>query len=122
MSAVDAVRAAWRARRERLWLGLVAVPLAMIATGLVDLWSTWPVLLVCAWAFTRSWRWSWLLSLELGFVGVMWATVGATALAHLPNDRLLVGAIWTAFPLALAGAGAMNRHRHARPEAYFPLR
>jgi hypothetical protein len=106
--AVEAVSAAWRARRERLWIGLVAIPLAMTATGLLNQWWTWPVLLACAWACTRSWRWLWLLSLELGFVGAMWAAVGAAALARLPNDRLLVGAIWAAFPLALAGAGATN--------------
>jgi hypothetical protein len=119
---IDSARATWSARGERLWLGLVAVPLAELATGLLDAWWTWPLLLICAWACMRSWRWLWLLSLELGFVGVMWAAVGATALAHLPNNRLLVGAIWTAFPLALAGTGARNRHRRTRPEAYFPLR
>lgn len=118
---VEATQAAWSARRERLWLGLVAVPLAETATGLLDLWWTWPVLLVVAWACMRSWHWLWLLSLELGFVGAIWAAVGVSALAHFPNDRLLVGALWAAFPLALAGAGTMNRHRQARPEAYFPL-
>jgi hypothetical protein len=111
---VAAVKSAWQARRERLWVGLVAVPLAEIATGLRGMWWTWPGLLMCAWACTRSWRWLWLLSLELGFVGAMWAAIGATALAHLSNDRLLVGAIWTAFPLALAGAGIRNRRRHTR--------
>jgi len=105
-----------------LWVGLVAIPLAELATGLAGEWWTWPVLAVCAWACTPSWSWLWLLSVELGFVGVMWAAVGTTAFAHLPNDRLLVGAIWAAFPLALVGAGWMKRRRSANPEAYFSLR
>ncbi len=118
---VETVRATWCARRERLWLGLVAIPLAETATGLLDAWWTWPLLLMCAWACMRSWRWLWVRSLELGFVGVAWAAVGVTALAHFPNDRPLIGVVWAAFPLALAGAGAMNRSRYSRP-AYFPPR
>jgi hypothetical protein len=102
--AAEVLAARWGCRRERLWIGLVAVPLAELATGLLDVWWSWPVLLVAAWAVTPSWRWCWLLSLELGFVGVMWATVGIVALAHLPDERLVVGAAWAAFPLALAGA------------------
>jgi hypothetical protein len=49
--------------------------------------------------------------LELGFVGVMWAIVGVQVLAHFPNDHLTVGALWSGFPLALAGAGTMSRRR-----------
>jgi hypothetical protein len=75
------------------------------------------VLLGGAWACT----WTWLLSLELAAVGVMWATVGAMALATT-GGRLVVGILRAAFPLALAGASYSNRRRHARPEAYFPLR
>ena len=85
------------------------------------MWWMWPLLLVGAWACMRSWRWFWLLSLELGFVGATWAEVGIIALAQFPNHRLLIGVIWAAFALALAGAGAMNRQRYSRPEAYFPL-
>jgi hypothetical protein len=119
---VAAVRAEWLARRERPWLGLVAVPLAMIATGLTGFWCTWPVLLAVSWVCTPSWHWSWILTLEEAFVGVCWTLVGAAALAASPDAHLLVGALWTGFPLALAGAGLLNRRRHARPEAYFPLR
>jgi hypothetical protein len=113
---------AWRARRERLALGVVGAPLAMIATGLTGEWWTWPLLLAGSWACTPSWRWSWMLALEEAFVGLQWAFVGAVMLAQLPGARLPVGVLWTAFPLALAGAGLLNRRRHTRPEAYFPLR
>lgn len=120
-STVHEVKTAWSARRDHLWIGVVAIPLAETATGLVGLWWTWPLLLVVAWACTPTWQWLWVLSLEFGFVGVVWAAGGVAALAHFVNNRLLVGAIWAGFPLALAGAGLMNRHRHSRPEAYFPL-
>jgi hypothetical protein len=116
------LRGAWHSRRERLWLALVAIPLAETATGVTGQWWTWPLLLGGAWACTRSRHWTWLLSLELGAIGAMWAMLGTNALVHLPDDRLPVGAAWVSFPLALAAAGAMNRHRHNRPEAYFPLR
>src|SRR5258708_4520410 len=68
LSLANTGKSAWQTRRERLWIGLVAIPLAMTATGLLSLWMTWPVLLLCASAYTPSWRWLWLLTLELGFV------------------------------------------------------
>ncbi len=79
---LDAVITAWELRRERLTLALIAVPLAETASGLAGLWWTWPALLAGAWACTRNWHWTWLLSLELGAVGVMWAMVGADLLAR----------------------------------------
>jgi drug/metabolite transporter (DMT)-like permease len=86
----------------------------MTASGLRGLWLMWVPLLACAWISMPSWRWSWILSLELGFVGVVWGFVGSSYLAQYPNERLLVGAVWIGFALALAGAGAMNRHRNER--------
>jgi hypothetical protein len=119
--SIEAVAARWGRRRERLWLGLVAVPLAELATGLLGAWWAWPLLLAAAWAVTPSWRWYWMLSLELGVLGVMWATVGIEVLGRYPDARLMVGAAWAAFPLALTGTGTMSRRRARRPEAYFPL-
>jgi hypothetical protein len=121
-ATMSALSDGWRERRERASLGLVGVPMAMIATGLTGLWWTWPLLLACSWGCTPSWGWSWMLALEEAFVGLQWAFVGTSALAQFPGSRLLVGTLWIAFPLALAGAGFLNRRRHARPEAYFPLR
>jgi hypothetical protein len=96
--------------RERLWLGLVAVPLAEVAAGLLGLLWTWPLLLVCAWLWTPSWQWLWVLALELGCVGLAWADLGIHALARSTTDqRWLVGAVWAAFPLALAGVGIRHR-------------
>jgi hypothetical protein len=108
----DALAAMWLGRRERLWIAYVAVPLAELATGLLRMWWMWPPLLACARACAPRWRWAWVLSLELGFVGVVWATAGVSALVELPTQRVLVGAVWAASVLALAGAGIRNRHTH----------
>ena len=112
---LDAVITGWQLRRERLTLALIAVPLAETASGLAGQWWTWPALLAGAWACTRNWRWTWLLSLELGAVGVMWAMVGADLLARSSANLFVVGGAWAALPLALAAAGLRNRHRHAKP-------
>jgi hypothetical protein len=107
-----ATRARWRRRRrDRLWLALVAVPLAEQATGLLNIWWAWPVLVFVAWVLTPSCRSSWVLSLELGIVGVMWSEVGIAALTDLPDDRFIVGTAWAFFPLALASAGIAMRNR-----------
>jgi hypothetical protein len=119
---LHALNAAWSARQENLWLGLVAVPLAETASGLLGLWWMWVVLLFVAQACMRSWRWFWLLSLELGFVGATWAEIGIIALVRWPEYRLVVEAIWAILPVPLVVVGAYNRERYRRPEAYFPLR
>src|SRR5438105_3228754 len=74
---VAVVRDAWRARRGRLWIAFVAIPLAEVATALLNVLWTWLPLTVCAWVCAPRVRWAWLLSLELGFVGAMWAMSGA---------------------------------------------
>ncbi len=99
------LRGQWVACRPRPWLAVIACPLAMIATAECGLWWAWPVLLVCSRGWTRRMIWNWVLSLEEGIVGSEWAFVGAASLAALPADRLLVGALWTGFPLALAAVG-----------------
>jgi hypothetical protein len=106
---IKILRGAWARRQERLWIGLVAIPLAELAAALLGLWWAWPVLLLYAWACTPRWNWSWLLPLELGLVGLMCAEVGAQALAYFSGNRLIVGALWSGFPLAQAGSGRKGR-------------
>jgi hypothetical protein len=112
----------WTDRRDNGWLAVIAVPLAMTSAALVGAWWTWPMLLAGSWACGRDWRWSWLLALELGFVGWQWALDGASALANAPTDLLLIGAIWAAFPAALAVAGhrTRRRQRDRAPEGSSP--
>jgi hypothetical protein len=115
-ATVVAARAVWNARRDRPWMAFSATPLAMTAGALVGLWWTWLPLLLCACIWSRAWRWSWLLTLQLGIVGAEWAYIGATALAQWPDLRIFVGLIWASIPLALAMAGIANREYHNLPE------
>ena len=81
----------WAERRDNAWLGVVDVPVAMTATGVLGQWWSWPVLLAVSFSSTRAWRWSWVLSLEMAWVGTAWAFVGAWWLDAYPAERLLTG-------------------------------
>jgi hypothetical protein len=106
-----AIACEWVGHEDTPWIGFVAVPAAMMATGLLDQWWSWPILLVEAAVSTRSERWSWVLTLELGYVGTAWAFVGADALGSWPTFVLPIGVVWTAFPALLAGVVAHHRHQ-----------
>lgn len=115
---VDALRLEWTQRRDRPLLALIAVPLAMNATGLVGLWWAWTVLLAGAAACTPAWRWSWVLSFQLGAIGTQWAYVGAVSLAMWPDQRAIVGGVWAGGVFALGMAGDFNRrYRERRPRS-----
>jgi hypothetical protein len=107
--ATSAARLVWAQRRDRPWLALVAVPLAMNASGLMQLWWLWVPLLLGAAACTPAWRWSWVLTFQLGAIGTEWAYVGATSLGQWPSQRLVVGATWACVALYLAGGASLHR-------------
>ena len=107
--ATRSVQLAWTKRRDRPWLALVAVPLAMNASGLVQLWWLWVPLLLGAASCTPEWRWSWVLSFQLGVVGTEWTFVGATWLGQWPGQRFFIGATWTLVALFLAVVAKFNR-------------
>jgi hypothetical protein len=104
----------WSERRDDPLFGLVAVPLAMTATGLLSQWWAWPLLTIEGAIATRAWRWSWIGALETAFIGTEWAWVGATALASWPSMTPTIGVIWAAFPAVLAVAVARHRHQSLR--------
>jgi hypothetical protein len=108
------MRQDWSTRRERPWLALIAVPLAMNATGLLQLWWLWPILLVVAAVSAPSWWW--VLSVQLAIVGTEWAYVGCVALAMWPSAPWQVGIMWGGVALALAVVGMMNRRYQNLPE------
>jgi hypothetical protein len=101
----------WAQRQDIAWVGVVAAPLAMTATGMLDQWWSWPVLLIDSAMATRSWRWSWVLALELSLVGTAWAFVGAIALGTWPSLLLPIGVLWIAFPATLAVTVAHERQQ-----------
>jgi hypothetical protein len=105
----------WTLHEDNLWLAVIAAPLALTAFALLGQWWTWPVVMAAVFAASPSWRWFWLLALELAVIGAEWAYLGATGLADNPGNTLLIGSAWIAFPLALAAGGALNRKRHGHP-------
>jgi hypothetical protein len=106
---VGTVRVAWTQRRDRPWLALIAVPLAMNASGLIQLWWLWIPLVAGAVSCTPAWRWSFVLTLQLAVFGTEWAYVGATSLAQWPAQRLVVGVAWASVALYLGGAASLHR-------------
>jgi hypothetical protein len=108
----------WRSRRDRQWLALVAVPLAMNASALEALWWTWVPLLLCAVACTPAWGWVWAVTLPLAAIGTQWAFVGVNALITWPESRLIVGAVWASVALSFAIAAKANRRYWDLPERH----
>jgi hypothetical protein len=106
---VVAVAHEWASRRDNPWISVVAVPLGMTAAGLLGQWWVWPILTLDASIASRG-TWSWVLGLELGYVGTNWAFLGAYALGTWPESVILVGLVWAAFPAVLAGAVSHARH------------
>ena len=117
-NVVSTVHREWTQRRDQPWLSLVAIPLAMTATGLLQVWWTWPILLVSAWVGGRAWRWTWLLALQMCAFGTMWAYCGAVALALWPGHRMIVGIVWGGVMLLLAIMAALNRRYDDRPRGF----
>lgn len=117
------LRISWReraaGRRPRPWLAMVAVPLAMNASGLMDAWWTWPALIVCAWWWSeRTYRWAWVVAIEAGALGTGWAYAGAYNLGQSPQHRVLVAAVWLGYALVLAAASIFTRRHRAHVADY----
>jgi hypothetical protein len=99
-------------------LAVIAVPLAMNASGLEALWWVWVPLLLGAAACTPEWRWSWLLTLQLGVGGTQWAFAGASALVTWPGHLPIIGAIWAGVALSFAAAAKDHRRYRDLPERH----
>jgi len=108
-------RALLAKRQDRLWLSLVAVPLAMIIVTLqLDLWLLIPIAILCwFWASSES-QWLWLLGIMEGCFGIVWAYLGVYLLAEFPHNQIAIGAGWVAYALVVAVAGGVNRWRFQR--------
>lgn len=108
-------RALLAKRQDRLWLSLVAVPLAMIIVTLqLDLWLLIPIAILCwFWASSES-QWLWLLGIMEGCFGIVWAYLGVYLLAEFPRNQIAIGAGWVVYALVVAVAGGVNRWRFNR--------
>lgn len=99
------------AQRDCLALTVLATPLAMMAVAAIGAWWMWPVSMACAYGWSRSRRWEWVLAFEEAVVGSMWMWIGVSALRTFPTSLPLVGACWAAFPAALAVVGWWTHRR-----------
>src|SRR5665213_1187378 len=108
-------RALLAKRQDRLWLSLVAVPLAMTIVALqLDLWLLIPIAILCwFWASCES-QWLWLLGLMEGCFSIIWAYLGAYLLTEFPHNQIAVGGGWAAYALVVAVGGGVNRWRFQR--------
>jgi len=108
-------RALLAKRQDRLWLSLVAVPLAMIIVALqLELWLLIPIAVACWWWASLESQWLWLLGLIEGCFGIAWAYLGVYLLAEFPHNQIAVGAGWAAYALVVAIGGCVNRWRFNR--------
>jgi hypothetical protein len=109
------LRALLAKRQDRLWLSLVAVPLAMIIVALqLQLWLLIPIAVACWWWASSESQWLWLLGLIEGCFGILWSYLGVTLLAEFPHNQIAVGVGWAAYALVVTIGGAVNRWRFQR--------
>ncbi len=94
---------------------MTAVPLAMVACDLLQLWGLFIPLCCCAWWYAdRKWRWTWVVAVESGAFGTLWAYSFAVALSQFATHRLLVGAVWVSLAAALAAVSLVNRVQNSQ--------
>ncbi len=90
-------------RRQRARLGMLGVPLAMVAGLVSQQWWVILPLTLCAWWWApRDTGWEWVGAVGRGLVGAEWALIGSSALAGFPDHALLIGTLW------LLGAGLLG--------------
>ncbi len=90
-------------RRQRARLGLLGVPVAMVAGLVSEQWWTILPLTICAWWWApQDTGWEWIGAVGRGLVGAEWALIGSSALARFPDHVLLIGMFW------LLGAGLLG--------------
>ena len=85
-------------RQDRLWLALVAIPLALVAAVLsFQFWLLPPLIVLDWWWASKEWAWTWLAGIIEACWGIQWAFLGTTFLAAYPAQRLVVGGLWIAY-------------------------
>jgi hypothetical protein len=98
------------ARRSRLRLANVAVPLAVTAAIVSSQWWAVVPLSACAWWWApREWGWEWAVAVGRGIITAEWALIGAYALGAFPDKRGVVGAAWVLTAVLLAASAKLAR-------------
>ena len=107
------------ARRDRPYLCLVALPLAILAVTLAGsespavLWLLIPLAILTWYWGSTEWPWTWVLGVMEGCYGIQWAVIGTYCLADFPHERIVVGVLWAAYALSVAGIARLNRRKRA---------
>jgi hypothetical protein len=111
-------------RRQRARLGMLGIPLAIVAALVSERWWTILPLTLCAWWWApQDTGWEWVGAVGRGLVGAEWALIGSSALARFPDHVLLVGVFWLlgAGLLGICGSGGAARRasmsEHSRRNA-----
>lgn len=120
---VESLRFDFRAllarRKCRPRTAMISVPLTMLAGWLTQQWWTIIPLGLCAWWWAeRTWPWTWLVAVESGAFGSLWAYSGATALAQFPAYRIPIALGWIGIAAALALVSGMTRIRNRQLPNY----
>jgi hypothetical protein len=101
-------------RPTRARLGMLGVPLAIVAALMSGQWWALLPLVLCSWWWSpSSWGWEWLEAVGRGVIGVEWAYLGAGSLAAFPNRWWTVGAVWVGLPCVLAVYAAGRKKAEA---------
>lgn len=102
-------------RKDRPWLALVVVPLAIVvATVTLHLLVIVPLVALMWWWGSSETAWVWILGVLESAWGIQWAFFGLLGLSSYPRHRALVAVLWIAYALLVAGVGAVNRWRYGR--------
>lgn len=113
--ALTSARTLAAKRRDRPWLALVALPLAMTAAMCsLQLWLLPPLVLLCWYWGSEAGGWVWFLGIQEACFSVVWVFLGAATLAAFPQDRILVGIGWIAYAGIVLAAGCVNRWKFHR--------
>jgi hypothetical protein len=115
---ISLVRPLVAARRDRPYLSLVALPLAILATTLEGsvspalLWLLVPLVTFTWYWGSTEWSWTWVLGVMEAAYGVQWGVIGTYCLAAFPHDRIVVGILWAAYAGGVAGVAAASRSQY----------
>jgi hypothetical protein len=97
-------------RPTRARLGMLGVPLAIVAALMSGQWWALLPLALCSWWWSpSSWGWEWLAATGRGLIATEWALLGAGSLAAFPGQRLTVGAAWVMLPVVLAACSTRGK-------------